>query len=78
MRRLCWGGGDFAGEVVTSPAVLAGDVAVRVALPAVAWAASPADLAEVVDITTFADSGKVTICVADLADAEMAFPCYCD
>ena len=29
-------------------------------------------------LTTFADSGKVTVCVADLADAEMAFPCYCD
>ena len=40
--------------MVTSPAVLAGDVAVRVALPAVAGVASQADLAKVVavDVTS--------------------------
>ena len=68
---------DFSSEVavvVTSPAVLAGDVAVRVVLPAVAGAASPGDLAEVVavDVTSLAESGMVTACVADLADAGMA------
>ena len=51
---------DFAGVggavVVTSPTVLAGDVALGVALPAVAGA------------------GMVIVCVADLADAGMAFP----
>ena len=65
---------DFAGEVavvVTSPVVLACDVAVRVTLPAVAGAASPADLAEVV--ASLADDGMVTVGVADLAAAEMAF-----
>ena len=44
---------DFAGEgavVVTSPAVLTGDVAVGVTLLAVAGAASPADLTEVVAV----------------------------
>ena len=63
---------DFAGGVaivVTFPAVLAGDVAVGVALPAVAGAASPADLA-----ISLADAGMVTIGVADLTDAGMAFP----
>ena len=67
----------FAGEVavvVTSLAVLAGDVAVRVALPAVAGAASPADLAKVValDVTCLAAAGMVTIGVTDLADAKAA------
>ena len=61
---------DFAGEVavvVTSTAVLAGDVALGMALPAVAGAASPADLAEVVavDVTSLADAGMVTVGVAD-------------
>ena len=57
-------------------AVLAGEVAIRVTSPAVAGAASPADLAEVVavDITSLADAGMVTVGVADLADAGMAFP----
>ena len=76
---------DFAGEfavVVTSPAILADDVAVRVALPAVARAASPADLAEVVavDVTSLGAAGMafpadpagvVTVGVAPLADAEV-------
>ena len=72
------GGGrdDFAGEVavvVTSLPVLAGDVTVGVALPAVARAASPANLAEVVavDVTSLADAGMVTVDVASLADAGM-------
>ena len=40
--------------MLAPPAVLAGDIAVRVMSPAVAGAASPADLAEVVavDVTT--------------------------
>ena len=44
--------------------------------PAIAGAASPADLADVVavDVTSLADAGMVTIGVADLADAGMAFP----
>ena len=67
---------DFAEEVaivVTSPTVLAGDVAVGVALLAIAGVASPADLAEVVavDVISLADVGMVTVGVADLADAEM-------
>ena len=56
---------DIAGEVavvVTSPAVLAGDVAMTVTLTAVAGAASPADLADVVavDVASLADAGMVT------------------
>ena len=70
---------DFPGEVavvVMSPVVLSGDVAVRVALPAIAGVACPADLAELVavDITSLADAGMVTVGVADLAYAGMAFP----
>ena len=47
-----------------------------VTLPAVAGAASPADLAEavVVDVTSLTDAGMVTVGVADLTDAGMAFP----
>ena len=65
---------DFAWEVavvVTSPAVRAGDVALGVALPAVAGAASPSDLAEViaVDVSSLASAGMVTVGVAGLADA---------
>ena len=59
--------------MMMSPAVLAGDVAVRVALPAVAGAASQADLAQVVaiDVTSLADAGMVTVGVASLANAGM-------
>ena len=56
---------DFAGEVavmVTSPAVLAGDIAVEVA----------EDVA--VDVISLANAGMVTVGVADLADDGMAFP----
>ena len=68
---------DFAGEVavvVMSPVVLAGDVTVRVALPAVAGAASPADFAKVVavDVASLAAAGMVIVGVTDLADARAA------
>ena len=66
---------NFAREVavaVSSPAIFA----VTVALPAIAGAASPADLAEVVavGVASLADAGMVTVGVADLADAGVAFP----
>ena len=48
--------------MVAPPAVLAGEVAVRMTLLAVAGAAFPADLAEVVavDVTSLADAGMGT------------------
>ena len=51
--------------------VLVGDIAVRVMLPTVAGAASPAVFAEVVaaDAISLADAEMVTVGVADLADA---------
>ena len=70
---------NFAGYVAVvgaSPVVFAGDVAVTVALPAVAEAASPADLAEAVadDVTSLTYAGMVTLGVAVLADAGREFP----
>ena len=59
---------DFAGEVavvVTSPAILAGDVAVRMALPAVAGVVT-------VGVASLADAGMVTVGVTNLADARAA------
>ena len=71
MYELSWGcyrRGDVSGR-------FCGDVAVTVALPAVAGAASPADLAEAVatDVPFLANAGMVTVGLTDLADAGMLF-----
>ena len=54
-----------------SLAVLSGNVGVGVTSIAIAGAASPGDLAQVV-VTSSADAGMVTVGVTDLADARAA------
>ena len=67
MRGLGWG----VAIVVAPPAVLAGDVTVRVTSPAVDGSASPSDLAEVVavDVAPSTVAGVGTVAVATLVNA---------